>query len=64
MTIHSCPFCGSITSIHAVLAGHTRQECEARILDRIAHIQQRMNLEVESLAALHAAANRDQGVSS
>lgn len=58
--ILSCPFCGSVTSIPAVLAGHTRQECEARILDRIAHHEAIVAREWASLEALHAAANGDR----
>ena len=62
MTIKACPFCGMTTTIPEVLAGHTRQECEAKIRARIAHYEQCIALELECLNALHSATNRDAQV--
>jgi len=57
-----CPYCGAIGRAIADLRGHTRQECESRIRDRIALHEGAIAGDRERLAALHAAANADQQV--
>ena len=59
--IKACPYCGVVASPE-VMRGHTRQECEAKIRERIQHHESAAQVERDALTALHEAANRDAGV--
>lgn len=49
-----CRFCGGVARDWMAVSAHSREVCEARILERIAYASKQLDAEVERLNALRS----------